>query len=119
MSGKIFFDVPCYALADDVLDDPIEHAGSLVAMDFGNMGQCVLFFQDRATAERAGRRFGHEYVIEVGNGASLLLILDAQKGYGRKYVAVDFLTTSDGQNAVHFHSVDEMFSLVRSSEGLG
>lgn len=113
--AAIEFGVPCFAIAHREAKEPLEIAQSVVMADFGNMGRCVLVFRDRRTAEEAAKALGHEIIVEVGNGAFLMLILDAAMGFGCVRAAVDYVRTLDGQ-ACHFHDLNEMMRACRTLE---
>ena len=115
MGAILPFDIPCFAIAHKKCDDTIEMSRSLVASDFGNIGRCVLLFQSRKTVEDAARALGHDIIVEVENVPFLLLILDAEKGYGGTHVAVDLVRTKDGQTACHFHAIDSMLAAFRTA----
>jgi hypothetical protein len=110
------FGIPCFALAHREAADPLEAARSVVISEFGNMGRCVLLFRDRQTAEATARALGHDAVVEVGNPAFLMLVLDAAARMGCVRIAVDYVRTLDGQ-ACHFHDLNKVIGLIRPLAG--
>jgi hypothetical protein len=112
MGEPLIFGVPCYVLAHRETDDTFEMVQSIAAWNFGNMGRCVLLFRERQMADEAGRALGYEIIVEI-DAPFLELVLDAEKGKGSKYVAIDLVRTTDSQTAVQFRSIDEIVAHLR------
>jgi hypothetical protein len=100
------FGIPCLALTDKMCSDKLVQREHIVALEFGNMGRCVLLFRTLEDAARASFSLKHEFIIELDAPG---LVLDWEKGQGSRHVAIDFARTEDGQTAVSFRSLDELY----------
>jgi hypothetical protein len=100
------------ALQEPSSPETVPHV--LAACIFPPHGRCAMLFSSPERAEEAARRQpAWKVVIEIGNVAGLLLILDYVRSCGDGHVAFDIVFKEDGGAAGKFFTLDSMVAALR------